>query len=90
MVAPRGFSGSRVVVAFRALGWRPQEFAIDGWTAVIGLNMCSWGELVRVAWVGPGRLLLRSECRHRSQCFDWGKNRRNVRRLRAMIELTSA
>src|SRR5438046_2779223 len=40
-----------------------------------------WGETIRIR-VEPGPVLfIRSQCLMPTQCFDWGKNARNVRTL---------
>ena len=73
--------------AFKNLGW---EYLgeIDGrkWNAHVGWNWRSWGERVTVEVDGVERLVLRSRCNLKTQCIDWGKNRRNIHRLRSIIE----
>lgn len=45
-----------------------------------GLSLWSWGEEVKIDFAGTG-ILIRSQCRLPTQCFDHGKNRQNCERF---------
>jgi hypothetical protein len=49
-----------------------------------GISVFSMGERIQV-WISPEpqgtAVTVRSRCRLWSQVFDWGRNRRNIRRL---------
>ena len=61
------------------LGWR--------WHMGTGLNFWSWGETVIVEPQPDGSFRARSQCALFTQCFDWGRNARNVRRLAEMLQI---
>ena len=67
--------------AIAALGWTVRDDAPDLITATASVNLSSWGETVSVEFPPGGGLTITSRCSLPTQCFDWGKNKRNVRRL---------
>jgi hypothetical protein len=71
---------------FAELGWIPNQVDAGRWTATTRANLWSWGERVKIERDGPLTLRLRSECRWSAQCFDWGKNARNIALFRDAFE----
>lgn len=63
-----------------ALGWPMERADANELVAIVRGNLWSWGERVHVR-VANGTLEIESRCRLVTQCFDWGKNRRNVQNL---------
>jgi hypothetical protein len=68
-----------VARALSALGWA----AYGNWSgrrfvAEVGVSFWSWGEEIRVRIDTDGTVSVESACRLPTQCFDWGKNQRNV------------
>ncbi len=66
--------------SFRKLGWLVQDETDDNMTASTGYSPSSWGEHVSVRFDSLGYTVT-SRCILVTQCFDWGRNRWNVRRL---------
>lgn len=63
------------------LGWHYEMSSPQRFIARNGVNLSSWGENIVVEITSDGVVTARSECLLITQCFDWGKNRRNVRAL---------
>jgi hypothetical protein len=63
------------------LGWNFGHTADSGLVVKLRTNFWSWGERMNVAVTGPGTVHVLSECILPTQCFDWGKNRRNIARF---------
>jgi hypothetical protein len=61
------------------VGWR--------WKLSTGLNFWSWGETVYVEPQPDSGVRVRSQCALFTQCIDWGRNQRNVRRLAEMLQI---
>jgi hypothetical protein len=38
----------------------------------------TWGETIRIGFIGDGELRITSRCTFPLQCMDWGQNERNV------------
>ena len=55
------------------------------WRIEESFSMSSWGTNIEVRALGAARIHIRSECALPTQCFDWGKNKRNVRALQAAL-----
>lgn len=51
------------------------------WHVSPGVSLMSWGETMTIAPLAPNILRVRSECGMPTQCIDWGKNEKNVRKL---------
>ena len=68
----------------RSLGWLIVDETEDSMTASTGLNILSWGERVTIRHNSLG-YTVSSRCVLVTQCFDWGKNKANVRKLIAEI-----
>ena len=45
----------------------------------------SEGQYITITILPSGSIHVRSECSIFTQCFDWGKNKRNVRKLQSAI-----
>ncbi|MGH7132924.1 MAG: hypothetical protein ACREJO_13370 [Phycisphaerales bacterium] len=84
--APAELTVGDVLAALAAIGLSGSASA-DGATvrSSSGLNMWSWSEKLIVERAGPTTLRVRSECALSTQCVDWGKNARNVRKIIAAI-----
>jgi len=67
--------------ALLRLGWDYQQTERGHWQATIPWNFWSWGEVVELELGADGTLAVRSRCTWVLQCFDWGKNRQNVKRV---------
>ena len=60
--------------------WNGDEFVAE-----VGTNVWSWGEKITVAIDADGTVWMKSKCRMVTQCFDWGKNQRNVNAFFAQV-----
>jgi hypothetical protein len=67
-----------VALAMEELGWAFEQTAPATLSARVSTSLWSWGERVTVRVARDGTVAIRSACRLVTQCFDWGKNRRNV------------
>ena len=76
---------SRAKRAANTLRWQFVREADEDLVFRVGINWRSWGEEVKIIF-RPGRVLLHSKCRWFSQCFDWGKNRRNCQDIAKAYE----
>jgi hypothetical protein len=70
----------RLDKAVRSLGWLIWGEMNNTMTASTQLNWLSWGERVNVEYTDQGYTIT-SRCILFTQCFDWGKNKSNVRKL---------
>ena len=43
------------------------------------------GEYIRITILPSGSIQVRSECEYFTTCFDWGRNKKNVRKLQSAI-----
>ena len=50
----------------------------DLWFGNTGMNLLSYGETIRIERHAGGLVTICSECKMPTQCFDWGRNKRNV------------
>ena len=74
---PEAIAGA-VEQTLSRLGWPHRRSGKGAWRANVKLNWLSWGEKVEIGLSAEGILRIRSQCSWPLQCFDWGKNRRNV------------
>ena len=83
---PAEFTVGDVMAAMSRVGLSG-SVAADGATveSSSGLNLWSWSEKIVAQRVGPTTLRIRSQCALPTQCIDWGKNARNVRKIIAAI-----
>lgn len=70
-----------VAQALQVLGWRFSEYPYYQFNVAIGLSLSSWGEHVTINIYQDGTISIYSECIMPLQCFDWGKNKKNVFRF---------
>ena len=68
-----------VCAALENLGWRYDSPLTYRFFARVSTNPWSWGEKLSVEISYDGTVNAKSECMLVTQCFDWGKNRRNVK-----------
>jgi len=74
-----------IIESLTALSWKIHEHSQSRIVAVIPTNLRSWGEVVEITVPAGDSLLVTSRCQLPTQCFDWGKNRANVRRFEQEI-----
>lgn len=77
---------SLVLTAVKDLGWRLAEDADNRISARVSINLLSWGERVLLEFLPDNSVSITSKCVFALQCFDWGKNRKNVLRLMERIQ----
>ena len=65
--------------SLRGLGWSYETPSQGKFVARNSANLRSWGEEIAVEVYYDGTVTARSKCLLVTQCFDWGKNRRNVK-----------
>lgn len=70
-----------------SLSWSIREYSQNHMLISSKVGMKSWGEKIRITILPSGILQIRSECSLPTQCFDWGKNKKNVNRLLVAINL---
>ncbi len=73
--------------ALAELHWSGSQSGRWRFTASTGVSFWSWGEGVTID-LDPedGELFVRSQCSFPTQCFDWGRNHNNVRKLLDAID----
>jgi hypothetical protein len=74
-----------VLDALESLGWSVSENLGRTISARVGISFWSWGERITVTFLREGSLRVTSSCASPTQCFDWGKNKKNVIMLIAEI-----
>tara|TARA_B100002052_G_C15357740_1_gene365505 strand:- start:76 stop:387 length:312 start_codon:yes stop_codon:yes gene_type:complete len=74
-----------MVPIIESLSWSIREYSQNHMLITSKVGMKSWGEKIRVTILPSGMLGIRSECSLTTQCFDWGKNEKNVNRLLVAI-----
>lgn len=65
--------------SLHSLGWRYETPSPNQFVAWNSVNLWSWGEKIFVEISDDGVVRAKSECLLPTQCFDWGKNSRNVK-----------
>jgi hypothetical protein len=70
----------RIIESIRALGWKEGDRSDGTMTATTKTNIWSWGEHILIRFHKHGATIT-SRCSSSIQCFDWGKNKSNVRKL---------
>lgn len=70
-----------------ALGWPLYYQGIDRVEVGTLAGMASWGEEVTIEFLPPDRMRVTSKCKMSTQCFDWGKNKKNVETVRRTLGL---
>ena len=69
-----------------SLGWKISEEFNTGIRVQTTVSLTSWSEVIEIDFLAPDRLRIKSACALPTQCFDWGKNRKNVRRFKEEVE----
>lgn len=82
-----GQADLRTVVgeSLHRLGWHYEVPEPYKFVARNAANLWSWGEKISVEVSYDGVVTARSECLLVTQCFDWGKNHRNVKAFFAEV-----
>lgn len=83
-ILPGAHSIEAVEAALRKVGWQNIQRQGDTVICRIGMNLYSFGETLDIV-LAPGYAVLRSACILPTQCLDWGKNRRNIEKLVAIL-----
>ena len=68
-----------IPVALDSLRWKGYQVSPTSFTASVGTGLFSWGENITIAFISPNGIQVTSKCCFPLQCFDWGKNERNIR-----------
>ena len=74
--------------ALGSLSWSVREETTEQILASSSMNLRSWGEKVLIRFLPDHSISVTSQCALPTQCFDWGKNKANVRRF--LSELVTA
>lgn len=74
----RDLLASAVQEALDGLGWGYETVSPDHLEARVPAGIWSWGEKLNITISYDGAVTATSECVLATQCFDWGKNQRNV------------
>lgn len=74
--------------ALNNLGWQYQTLPNNEFEAGLSGNLMSWGENLRIEILPNGLVTIESKCVFPLQCFDWGKNKKNVQTFFAELERT--
>src|SRR5262245_60026145 len=68
------------------LGWRGRPAGPWRLSVGLGISFWSWGETMTVEVRKDSSVRVRSECAFPTQCFDWGKNQRNVNKFLGALD----
>jgi hypothetical protein len=69
---------STVKSTLARLGWQYRSLSSDEFEVHISINVTSWGEKMKIEILQDGVIKVESKCAYPFQCFDWGKNKKNV------------
>lgn len=67
-----------IIETFERLKWRYTGETDNKISAKAKVNFASWGERIEIVFVSGSEFEITSKCVFPTQCFDWGKNRKNV------------
>src|SRR5690349_17364217 len=70
-----------VLTVLNALSWPIREQTADRIVASTSVSIASWGEEISITFMLDSRITVTSKCALPTQCFDWGKNKANVRKF---------
>ena len=70
---------ARVLTCLSGLKWSVSRNNPSQIQATTSVNLWSWGEKIVIDIAESGTLSITSKCSLPTQCFDWGKNKNNVR-----------
>ena len=69
-----------------SLSWGIIEYTENHMEVISNTGLLeSEGQYITITILPSGSILVRSECAIFTQCFDWGKNKRNVHKLLSAI-----
>jgi len=69
-----------------SLSWSISEYTENHMLVRSKDRLWEWEpQKIRITILPSGSILVRSECAIFTQCFDWGKNKRNVHKLLSAI-----
>ena len=71
--------------AVNSLDWTIETDSEGIIIAKIGFNIWSWGERVEIDFFMQDEITIKSSCVRFTQCIDWGKNKRNVKKFVAVV-----
>jgi hypothetical protein len=75
------------------IGWEAHYVSRHTISASVGVSFWSWGENITIEIHPDGPMSVTSSCTLPTQCFDWGKNKKNVNKfiteLRKLMALQS-
>lgn len=74
-----GDARSAALGTLQALSWQLRQQSDSQLLASTGMGLRSWGERIEIELLPDNQLSITSKCALPTQCFDWGKNRANVR-----------
>ena len=64
-----------------ALSWSVREESHDQIVASTSMNFRSWGKKVLISFLPDKSISITRKCSLPTQCFDWGKNKANLKRF---------
>lgn len=76
----------RAADAMRRLGWnvfRVEETFLEG---SLKMSIWSWGEDIQLRQISNDQVEMVSKCKLVTQVIDWGRNRKNIDKLLAMMD----
>ena len=75
-----------VKLALNAVSWSIRKESPDTIVASTSLSLLSWGERVIITFLSDESIAVTSECTWPIQCFDWGKNKANIKKIIAELK----
>ena len=67
--------------ALNAVSWSIRKESPDTIVASTSLSLRSWGERVIITFLSDESITVTSKCTLPIQCFDWGKNKANIKKF---------
>ena len=69
-----------------SLSWSIIEYTENHMLVMSNPSLLAWEpEKIRITILPSGSIQVRSECEYFIMCFDWGRNKKNVRKLQSAI-----
>ena len=72
--------------ALKAVSWSIRKESPDTIVASTSLSLLSWGERVIITFLSDESITVTSKCTWPIQCFDWGKNKANIKKIIAELK----
>ena len=72
--------------ALNAVSWSIRKESPDTIVASTSLSLLSWGERVIITFLSDESITVTSKCTWPIQCFDWGKNKANIKKFIAELK----